>query len=298
MSQSGGRSAAMIAAAVLLAVVSLSADGVLSQTKTSLWKVSDGKGTVYLLGSIHLLKEADYPLNEKIDRAFEEAEVVVFEVHPDSLEAPSVQTYILENALLGDGQTLQSALGDSVYAAATAKAESLGVDLAPMQMFKPWFVSVALSLAEMQKLGFDPSLGVEMHLAKMAEAAEKTIVGLETARYQLGLFVSLTPEEQRDLLMHTLSQLSTIEVELEKIRTAWVTGDLESLQATLNRSFEEFPRIYEALVTKRNQNWVADIEGFLQQGKTCIVVVGVGHMPGDEGLIELLKAKGYKIEQV
>lgn len=298
MSQSGGRIAAMIAAAVLLAVVSLSADGVLSQTKTSLWKVSDGKGTVYLLGSIHLLKEADYPLNEKIDRAFEEAEVVVFEVHPDSLEAPSVQTYILENALLGDGQTLQSALGDSVYAAATAKAESLGVDLAPMQMFKPWFVSVALSLAEMQKLGFDPSLGVEMHLAKMAEAAEKTIVGLETARYQLGLFVSLTPEEQRDLLMHTLSQLSTIEVELEKIRTAWVTGDLESLQATLNRSFEEFPRIYEALVTKRNQNWVADIEGFLQQGKTCIVVVGVGHMPGDEGLIELLKAKGYKIEQV
>jgi uncharacterized protein YbaP (TraB family) len=298
MSHPARRGLVSVTAATALVIVGLLAGPSPCQTKTSLWKVSNGKGTAYLLGSIHLLKEADYPLDAKFDRAFEEADVVVFEVVPDSLEAPSVQSYIFENVLLGEGKTLQSELGDSVFAAASARAESLGIDLGPMKMFKPWFVSVALALAEMQKMGFDPALGVEMHFAERAKTAEKSIVGLETAKYQLGLFMSLAPEEQRNLLMHTLAQLSTFEEELEKIRTAWKTGDLESLQNTLNRSFEQFPSIYETLVTNRNRNWVAEIETFLQDDKTYLVIIGVGHMPGGEGLIELLKAKGYVVEQV
>ena len=269
-----------------------------SQGNTSLWKVSFRTGTVYLLGSIHLLKEDDYPLDTRMDRAFQDAEVVVFEVEPDSLQAPSLQNYILENAICGEGQTLESELGDSVYSIASARAESLGVDLDPLGGFKPWFVSIALSLAEMQRMGFDPARGVEMYFAGKAKEEGKTVLGLETGKYQIGLFVTLTRDEQRDLLVHTLDQLADIEVELGKILTAWRQGDLVVLEETLNRSFDLFPGIRERLVTQRNRDWVVQIEEFLRSGKTHIVIVGVAHMPGSEGLIELLKQKGFKVEQM
>lgn len=286
------------AAVAVLGLAAAPAQSQRTQEKTSLWKVSGGKATVYLLGSIHLLKEDDYPLDPRMGRALEESDVVVFEVHPDSLQAASLQAYVLENAFLGEGETLESALGDSVYAAASARAESLGIDLGPMKMFKPWFVSIALALAEMQKMGFDPALGVEMHLAAEAEAKGKTILGLETGTYQIGLFASLTAEEQRALLMHTLSQLDDIEKELGKILAAWKKGDTAGVEDTLNRSFKEYPEIYEKLILQRNRDWLARIEGFLAGGETHLVVVGVGHMPGEEGLLDLLVKKGFKVEQL
>ena len=269
-----------------------------SAEKTSLWKVSGGRGTVYLLGSVHLLKEDDYPLDSRIDRAFEEADIVVFEVDPDSLETPELQTYILKNAFYDGERTLRSELGDSVYAVASARAESLGIDLASMDAFRPWFVSITLAFAELERMGFDAALGVDMHYAGKAKESGKSIVGLETARYQMGLFVTLTPEQQRDLLMHTLAQLSDIENELGKLLTAWKKGDLAIIEDTLNRSLKDYPDIYEKLMAQRNRDWVSKVDGFLRDGKTHIVIVGVGHMPGSEGLIALLEEKGFEIEQM
>jgi hypothetical protein len=285
-------------AVVIGAVTAVPATPEEAQGKTSLWKVSGGKGTVYLMGSIHLLKEEDYPLDARMAAALDASDVVVFEVHPDSLQAPSLQTYILQNAFLGEGETLESVLGDSVYALASARGESLGVNLAPMVKFKPWFVAITIALAEMQKMGFDPALGVEMHFASEAKTKEKTIVGLETGTYQLGLFISLTPEQQRELLLHTLSQLADVEKELGKILSAWKTGDMAGVEETLNRSFKEYPDVYEKLIQQRNRLWVEQIQGFASDGRTHLVIVGVGHMPGTDGLLDLLAKKGFKVEQM
>jgi uncharacterized protein YbaP (TraB family) len=275
-----------------------SAGTALGGDKTSVWKVSSQKGTVYLLGSIHMLTEKDFPLPAAMTEALEKSEVAVFEVDPDSLQTPAVQMFVLQNAMCGEGETLQSVLGDSVYALVEEKAESLGMNLAPFAGFKPWFVALTLTLAEMQRMGFDPLLGVEMQFAKSAKGAGKPIASLETAEFQLGLFIGLAGGEQKDFLLHTLSQLSDIEKELAKIIAAWKTGSLEDLDETLNKSFDEFPSIYEKLVTQRNRNWIPRIDAFLESGKTHAVIVGVGHMPGREGLLELLTKKGYVIEQM
>jgi uncharacterized protein YbaP (TraB family) len=292
------RSAQWIAVVFVLSVLTAPAGRALGGGKTSVWKVSSAKGTAYLLGSIHMLTENDFPLPAAMVDAFEKADTVVFEVDPDSLQTTAVQMFVLQNAMCGEGKTLRSELGDSVFALVEERAESLGVDLAPFSGFKPWFVGLTLTLAEMQKMGFDPMLGVEMRFAKSAKEAGKPIVSLETAEYQLGLFIGLTGGEQRDFLLHALSQLSDIEGELGKIISAWKTGSLEDLDETLNKSFDEFPSIYERLVTRRNRNWVERIGEFLDSGKTHIVIVGVGHMPGREGLLELLAKKGYAIEQM
>ncbi len=287
-----------VVAGIAVFIVGIAACGALSTEKTSLWKVSSAKGTVYLLGSIHLLTEDDYPLDARMERAFNEAEVVVFEVDPDSLQSPSIQSYILENAMCGDGETLQSILGDSVWTVASEKSDSLGVDIRLLSSFKPWFVSLTVTLAELQKKGFDPQRGVDMHFAKKARETGKAVSALETVRYQLGLFVSLSDDEQRDLLLHTLTQLADIENEFTEILGAWRSGSLDDLQKTLNESFEAYPDVYERLIIQRNFNWVRQIETFLASGKTHLVIVGVGHMPGDRGLIELLRQEGLTVEQL
>ncbi len=265
--------------------------------KTSLWKVSLHGHTVYLMGSIHLLTAKDYPLDPRLEKAFEEAEVVAFEIDPDSLESPAAQAYVLQHAMCGEGKTLQTELGDSAYATANAMAESLGIDLKTMNPFKPWFVAITLQVAEMQRMGFDPTLGIDMHFAKKAAAAGKTAVGLETLEYQLGLFTSLTGAQQRDYLIQTLAELTETEKELPEILAAWRSGKLDDIENTMNKRFTDFPEIYERLVTERNHNWVSEIDRFLGGEKTVLVVVGVGHMPGKEGLVELLKKKGYTVEQ-
>jgi hypothetical protein len=296
--ENGRYAARAIVLALVVSAVALVSGAALAGDKTSVWKVTSERGSVYLLGSIHMLKESDFPLPAAMIESFEKAETVVFEVDPDSLQTAAVQMFVLQNAMCGQGRTLRSELGDSVYGLVEEKAESLGLDIAPFSGFKPWFVALTLTLTEMQKMGFDPMLGVEMQFAARAKEAGKPVVSLETAGYQLGLFIGLAPEEQRDFLLHTLSQLSEIEKELAKIVAAWKTGSLEDLDKTLNKSFEEFPSIYERLVTTRNRNWVERIDGFIASGKPHVVIVGVGHMPGREGLLELLAKKGYAVEQM
>jgi len=271
--------------------------GARCEEKTSLWKVSAKGRVVYLLGSIHLLSEKDYPLDARMEKAFEESEVVAFEIHPDSLESPGAQAYVLQNAMYGGGKTLESELGDSVYAEASALAESLDIDLKPMNPFRPWFVAMTLQVAEMQRMGFDPMLGIDMYFARKAAAEGKTVLGLETVQYQLGLFTSLTEAQQEDYLMQTLVELSDTEKELPQILAAWKSGNLDEIEKTMNKRFTEFPELFERLVTRRNINWVSEIDKFLDGDRTALVVVGVGHMAGEVGLVELLKKKGYAVEQ-
>jgi uncharacterized protein YbaP (TraB family) len=288
-----------VAAVLLFAAlaVGIAARPAKCQEKTSLWKVTANGHTAYLMGSIHLLSERDYPLDERMEKAFEESDVVVFEIHPDSLESPAAQAYVLQNAVYGGGRTLESEMGDSVYAGASALAESLGIDLKTMNPFKPWFVAMTLQVAEMQRMGFDPMLGIDMYFAKKAAAERKAVLGLETVQYQLGLFTSLTDAQQRDYLIQTLAELSDTEKELPEILAAWRGGKLDEIEKTMNKRFTEFPEIFDRLVTRRNVNWVGEIDRYLAGEKIVLVVVGVGHMPGEAGLVELLRKRGYTVEQ-
>ncbi len=301
MRDSVRRLAGRVIVAALAGVVGLAglaASTALSQDRTCVWRVSSPTSSVYLLGSIHLLTGDDYPLPEEMEKVFDDADAVVFEVNPDSLQSPALQTYVLVNAMYEEGKTLKSELGDSVYARAHSMAESLGVNLDLMNAYKPWFVSLSLPLIEMQRLGFRPELGVELHFAEKAKRDGKTVLALETARYQVDLFVTLDEERQRDLLIHTLSQLSDVEKDLAKLVEAWKKGDLAAVENTVNRSLGEYPDIHERFLLQRNRNWVEQILEFLNDDRDYVVIVGVGHMPGDEGLIRLLQRRGYDVEQM
>jgi uncharacterized protein YbaP (TraB family) len=285
----------VVALLISVSVVWASTAG--SENKTSLWKVSSPANSVYLLGSIHMLASDDYPLPEGMETAFKHADVVVFEVDPDSLQSPALQTYILSHAMYEQGKTLKSELGETAYANLYSMAESLEINLDLMNGYKPWFVSLSLPLLEMQRLGFSPELGVDFHFAGKAREGGKTILGLETARYQVDLFVSIEEERQRDLLEQTLGQLSDIEKDLDNLVTGWRAGDLAAVERILNKSLKKYPDLQETFLLQRNRNWVKEIAGYLTDERDYLVIVGVGHMAGEEGLIRLLEKSGHDVEQ-
>lgn len=296
------RSAHLVTAVCILALLLASAafpqtTATASQT-TSLWKVSSEANAVYLLGSIHLLKASDYPLHSLMEQALDETGIVVFETDLDSAQAASVQHLILSNAMYPEGKTLKSELDAEIYAAAAKKLKDKGVDIAQLDTLKPWFVALTATITELQQMGFDFELGVDTYLHKQAKMKNKKLGKLESATYQINLFISLSGEDDEQFLMQTLEQLDDIEEYMDVIVSSWKTGDVAELNKTLNKSFSDYPKLYERFIGRRNQNWVPQIESYLQGAEPCLFVVGVAHMCGDQGLLTLLEQKGYTVELV
>jgi uncharacterized protein len=266
--------------------------------KSCLWKAVSRDSTVYLLGSVHLLKPDIYPLSEAMEQAFVDSSKLVLEVNLDSLNSPDAQRIVLAKALLPAGKTLTEILSPATYQAVRQKVEALGLDIEALKRMKPWFLSLSLVTLKMQQLGYEAQHGVDRHFFERAKKMKKDVLGLETADFQLNLLDSLPAKTQEESLLQTLKELDQFETEFEQIMHAWATGQEKQLSNLLLESFKEYPDIYAKLISERNRNWLPKIESHLQGGIKTLVVVGAAHLVGRDGVVELLKQKGYSVEQL
>jgi uncharacterized protein YbaP (TraB family) len=265
---------------------------------TSLWKVETDSSVVYLMGSIHLLKKEDFPLHPKMEDAFARAQTLVFEIELDSAQTPGFQQTVFFKALYDSGKTLQGELGDSLYGRLGSELAPLGLDINQMNQFEPWMVTVTFVALKLQELGLDPAYGVDAYFYGKAKAEDKHILALETPQEQIDFFDTMPPADQRNLIGQTLEQSADIEDMLDEIVMHWKTGDLEGLEATINKSFGDFLGIRQRLLTDRNRTWMKNLEAYLKDKGEYLVIVGVGHMSGEDGLIELLRKAGYTPRQL
>ncbi len=270
----------------------------LTKTKNTLWRVSSGKNSVYLLGSLHLLKSDNYPLDDSIDRAFDDSQILVLEVDLRSASDPQTQQMMLAKGMLPEGDSLDKRISNKTYELARAKTAELGLDIAAFKQFKPWFFTMTLARTKFQTLGFNPQYGLDMHFFSKAIQSGKQALGLETFEQQISMLDSLSEINQDELVCQTIKELDTLEQEMDTILKAWSTGDMKLLEETILKSFKEYPTIYKTLITQRNKGWITKIESFLKQKNNYMVVVGAGHLAGNQGLVELLKKKGYSVEQL
>jgi len=269
-----------------------------SDGQAFIWKVETGNNKVYLLGSIHLLKQENYPLHEKIENAFNDAQKIVFEVNMDSIKSPKVQQLVLGKAKYSNDKTLKSTIGDSIFQLTSQKTEPLGINLEQLNGFKPWFVSISIVAVKLQHLGFDPKFGVDLHFVTKAKAENKQTFGLETFEDQFNLFDSFSDEIQVEFLLQTLAELETLEEEFNLILKAWSEGDVLNLEKHLLSTFLDYPALYEKLLVERNKKWMISIEKFLKDDVNYLIIVGAAHLIGEEGLIKLLQKKGCNVEQL
>ena len=266
--------------------------------KHFLWKVSSGTNSVYLLGSLHVLGKDSYPLGDAYEQAFQDSEIIVFEVDPAELEKPETIQFVLKKAALGKGKTLKDVVSPKTFERAETELNEMGVDIKLVSLTKPWFLAVTATILKLSKMGFDPEYGVDRYFYEKAKKSTKEVRGLETAEYQIDLIASLGDASQDDVLLHTLNDLDVIETELPNLVDSWRRGDGEEFQDLIFRSYIDYPDVYQKLIVDRNNNWLKDIEGYLKSDKNHLVVVGAGHLVGSEGLIKILTDKGYTVQQM
>jgi uncharacterized protein YbaP (TraB family) len=268
-----------------------------AQEKTFLWRVSNQEHSIYLLGSIHYLKKENFPLHKAILDAFDASKSLVLEIDLNRVSPQAAQRVTLEKAIYRDGETLQQNVSQQTYQLTEQRAESLGIDMKIMAPMKPWFVALTLMAIKFQQIGLDPNLGVDHYLAGRAKSSGKTTSGLETLEFQVGLLDQMSKRDQESLLRETVDELDLLDENLNKIVQSWLKGDSDSLAALLLAGMKEYPELHEKMILDRNRRWISQIEKIIAQGGGAMVVVGAAHLVGKDGVIEMLKARGYRLEQ-
>jgi len=263
-----------------------------------LWTVEGTRNTVYLLGSLHVLRPQDGPLPKVADAAYADAEKLVMEIDmDDALADPMRLVQVMQStAMLPEGTTLRDVLGED-YGRVAEHVREAGLDLALLDRFSPWFVAVTLMQLELARRGFTPELGVEQTLMRRAVSDGKPISGLETAEQQFGALAGLPLPQQKRMLLMTVEETEEFDAETEKLLTAWRNGDIEALDETLSAEYKEFPELYAPLTENRNRAWVPQLVDLLDDEDDYLVVVGALHLVGRNSVIDLLEQRGYEIKQ-
>lgn len=269
-----------------------------AQEKNFLWKVATDKGSVYLLGSIHLLRRQDATLKPIIDETFNQTKRLVFEVDLVNESPEKMQKLILQKGINLDGKTLQQKVSKETFQWATIWANELGIDIKTLTPFKPWLAGLTMLVMHLQKLGYDPNSGVDRQLAQRAKLANKPVSGLESSESQFELLDQLPAGLQELMLRHSLREMEQIGKLVDDMVRAWRDGDVTAAEKLFLESMTEYPELQEKMLDERNRNWLPQIEKFINSGEDTLVVVGAAHLVGKNGLIELLKARGYKLEQM
>lgn len=266
-----------------------------------LWKVSDNDNSLYLLGSIHVLKTSDYPLSADVDAAFADAEHVMFETDLDALKSPETAALFLKHANFEDGRKL----GDVMPAEAMQKLDTVlkagGGSLAQVEGLEPWALNISITLGIVQALGFSTDAGVDLHIAGRAKAAGKPITWLESPEDQLRALGNAPMQEQVDGLVKFLDDPSRTVTDIRELHRDWLNGDIEAMDREMRvRMAEESPVGYRLLNVDRNNAWMPKLEARLKDhgSDDTLAVVGALHLMGADGVIEKLRAKGYTVERV
>jgi uncharacterized protein YbaP (TraB family) len=266
--------------------------------KNILWSLKTNKATIYLLGSVHLLTSDSYPLDNNIETAYRASKKVVFETDIGGMNTFAVQEKLLALGMYPEGQTLQQNISPETYSMLEKKLSEVGLSVAQLDRLRPWMCYLKLILFELQKLGFDPQYGIDQYFFNKAQQDKKEMVFLESIDYQLSLFADMNAQEEESFLQQTLKDLEVIITMFADIVSAWERGDAPRLGSILNISFKDHPDIYNRFLAQRNKAWVTKIEDLITQGDTALIVVGAGHLVGPDNLLQLLKDRGYTIEQI
>ena len=276
---------------ILCAVIAHSAE------TTSLWKVTgdDSGPSIYLAGSIHILSEDDHPLHPAFEAAYRAVDDLVLEIATN--EDPESDTLALEKGMYGKGRKISDDLSPEMYAELGKYLEGAGLPPTAMDGFRPWMAGMTISITEIMKMGGRPELGVDTFFEERAVKDGKTVRGLETTEFQIGLFAKLNKEEQEKMLGSTLKDMANVETDFPKMVKAWREGDDVTLEKMINDSMSGSPQFRKELLDNRNENWVKKINEYMKGDKDIMVIVGAAHLVGEKGLIQLLKGSGMRVER-
>jgi uncharacterized protein YbaP (TraB family) len=262
-----------------------------------LWTAASSTATVHLLGSVHVASRDIYPLAPRIESAFERAETVVLEIPMDQASQLQAAQKLALAGTYSPGDSIDKHLDGEILALLQQHLSRSGTSLDAVRAFRPWLVAVMMTLGEMQRQGYRPDLGLDIYFAEKVKG-RKRIAALETVDEQVALFAGMTGPLQEEMLKETLTVLGGLGEDMKQALLLWRTGDAEGMDKLLVAPLrKDYPNLYQTLFVERNRRMAAEIEGYLKSTGSYFVIVGAGHLVGPDGILVLLRGKGYTVHQ-
>jgi uncharacterized protein YbaP (TraB family) len=262
----------------------------------ALWVVKDKDTTIYLFGTVHVLKPGLSWFDEAVKKAFDASDTLVLElVMPD---AATMQSLVMKLGIDPTGPTLTEKLPADDRPLFAKDLADLGLPAAALDRFEPWLAATELSVLPLAKLGYSPANGPETVLTDAAKAAGKPVIGLETAEQQLSYLDGLPADAQMSFLTSTLKDVPKADQEFNTMVADWAKGDPAALAKVLNDDLDSQPQLRKTLLTDRNARWANWIVDRMKTPGTVFIAVGAGHLAGDGSVIADLAAKGVAVKRV
>lgn len=267
-----------------------------------LWKVENDDTTVYLQGTIHVGNEDFYPLNKKIEDAYEESDVVLPEIDLNEVDPSISQTLMMELAMYEDGQTIADDLTEDTYAALEEILQENGMSIEMVQQFKPWFMEMLLMEFALEETEYSPEYAVDQYFLDRAAEDGKEIRELESFEDQLMMLSGFSDELQLEMLENAILNYDDMAEELDEITAHWLSGATGELSGTtdVEETFEGYEEYMEEMNTNRNIGMADTILELLEEdsGKTYFVFVGAMHMVEEPSIVSLIEDDGYEVEHI
>ena len=244
-----------------------------------------------------MLRPSDYPLPAEFELAYSLSNTVVFEMDPSLADDPNFTSELLRASSYNGSRSLKTILSKKNYTALAEKCGQKGFSIEVLNKTKPSMVIMMLMIKELDRFGVTEE-GVDLHFHQRALKDSKKVLALETAEFQIELIASLGEGIEDKIIAYGLEDIENLQENFDTIVNAWRAGDLKAINKHFVNGIRNYSKLYKKVLVKRNRSWVRDLEVIIKTPGTEFVLVGVAHMAGDEGLIALLKEKGYTVEQL
>jgi len=260
------------------------------------YEIRHQDSTIFLLGSIHAGKASFYPLSDSIEQAYERSDIIVVEV---DLNDPGVLIkgqLLFSNALYPKGETLATQLNPQIYQKWVKYASKNHISLEIYERLRPWAIVMQLSEWEIKKSAYSEQWGIDRYFLNKASTDGKKIVSLENIEDQFGLLSD--PRFEEKLLAYSLDEVNNEQFSLDEMFKIWDAGDENRFVTILEEQSNtdpDYDQIVDRIIIQRNIKMAQKIQNLLSEGSRAMVIIGSAHLVGKEGVVALLRKKGYKI---
>lgn len=261
----------------------------------ALWVIRDEDTTIYLFGTVHILKPGMTWFDEAVKTSFDASDELVVEmIKPDPAEMMRI---VNDLAIDRTGIALRDKLTPDDRAHYEATLTQLDLPVAAFDALDPWFASVNISLIPLMRAGYATDQGVEDALLSHARARKIEITGLETPEQQLGFFDNLPEDVQIRFLNFTIDTIDEAAEGMEQMVIEWANANVLELGELMNAGLED-QIIYDALLVNRNLQWAEWVEQRMAEPGTVFMAVGAGHLAGESSVQAVLAKNGLVAKRI
>jgi uncharacterized protein len=265
----------------------------------ALYVVRDADSTMYLYGTVHVRPRGTDWGDEDVRSALASADEIWTEIEISPQADARAQALATQLGQAPADKPLSSWLTAEENERLNGLTQRLGIPRAYLEPMQPWMAGLTLSLLPIMQAGYDPMSGVDRAIDAYGDANGKTMRTFETVEQQLGFFSDLDEETQREFLREAIAEAEQGPAMIGEMTSAWERGDLDTLErVVVDDTRREYPDVYEALFLRRNNAWMEVLTREMQGSGVDFVAVGAGHLLGEDGLVDQMRARGYTVERV